>query len=304
MNHPLVSVIIPVLNDATRLKICLNALEHQTYPQQSYEVIVVDNGSAAAEAVTDVVAQFEQAIATIELAPGAYAARNTGIRLAKGEIIAFTDADCIPAPDWIEKGVEHLLNTSNCGLVAGRVETFFKDPHQLTPVELYASIMDLPQKEFLEKHHYGATANVFTWSAVIETVGEFDGTLKSAGDVEWGQRIFAHGYQQIYADDAFVHHPARRSLKQLYKRTIRDAGGYYDLQNRRITSSMKRNLIFFRDLTLSLVPPLMFVFNVFLDNRLKGIGQKLKVSLVMFFIRYAVAGEMIRLKLGGVSTQD
>lgn len=304
MTHPFVTVIIPVFNDAKRLKLCLKALEKQTYQKDFYEIIVIDNGSDPSEGIENVTDQFENAIATAELAPGAYAARNTGISLAKGDIIAFTDADCIPAPDWIEKGVEHLLKTPNCGLVVGKVETFFKDPNQLTTVELYASIMDLPQKEFLEKHQYGATANVFTLRNVIETVGVFDGTLKSSGDVEWGQRIFAHGYKQIYADDAFVHHPARRSLKQLYKRTVRDAGGYYDLQNRRVTSSFKRNLIFLKELALSLVPPLMFVVSAFLDTRLKGIDQKLKVSLIMFFIRYAVAGELIRLKLGGTSTQD
>ncbi|MBO1348747.1 MAG: glycosyltransferase family 2 protein [Hormoscilla sp. GUM202] len=100
----LVSVIIPVYNDAEPLRTCLECLENQTYPKESYEVIVVDNASQSDTA--SVVNEFSQAMITYEKKPGSYAARNKGISVAKGEIIAFTDADCIPAADWIEKGVE------------------------------------------------------------------------------------------------------------------------------------------------------------------------------------------------------
>ena len=86
-----VSVIIPVFNDAERLKICLTALEKQTYPQDYYEVIVVDNGSD--ENLENVVKQFTQAKLAYYPELGSYAARNHGIALAKGEILAFTDAD-------------------------------------------------------------------------------------------------------------------------------------------------------------------------------------------------------------------
>ncbi len=95
---PFVSVVIPVFDDPDRLRTCLQALEHQTYPKPRYEVIVVDNGSA--RSVPPLVGQFGQARATYEMVPGANAARNRGISLARGEILAFTDADCVPARDW------------------------------------------------------------------------------------------------------------------------------------------------------------------------------------------------------------
>ncbi|MEC4818409.1 MAG: glycosyltransferase family A protein, partial [Scytonema sp. PMC 1069.18] len=242
-SSPFVSVIIPVFNDASRLKICLEALEKQTYQKSLYEVIVVDNASELQENIAGVVAQFPQAISAYESLPGSYAARNKGLSLATGEVIAFTDADCIPAPDWIEKGVKNLLQVPNCGLVAGQINIFCKNPHQGTPVELYERILSLPQKEFLEKHHYGATANVFTWKSVIEKVGYFDATLKSSGDLEWGQRVHSWGYKQIYAEDTYVAHPARYSFQQLYKRIIRLAGGFYDLRIRKEPSFLKRNQI-------------------------------------------------------------
>lgn len=299
-----VSVIIPVFNDASRLKLCLAALETQSYPQNHYEVIVVDNGSDEDQDIKGVVAEFKQAIATQELLPGSYAARNKGISLAKGEIIAFTDADCIPATDWIEKGVQHLLKTPNCGLVAGEIKIFFKNPVRLTPVELFEKVTAFTQKEYLEKYKYGATANLFTFKSVIEDVGCFNPNLKSSGDLEWGQRVAASNYQQIYAADVCVAHPARYSFKQIYKRTIRIVGGSYDLQSNKNYSFLQRNKILFQSLLADLLPPLNFTIKVFKDFRLNGIREKLRVTFVMLFIRYVSAWERIRLMLGGVSIRE
>ena len=301
LSNPFVSVIIPVYNDAARLKICLEALENQTYRKDLYEVIVVDNASDEEQDIKGVVAQFDCA-ALYESIPGSYAARNKGISSAKGDVVAFTDSDCIPAPNWIENGVKNLLLVPNCGLVAGKIKIFCKNPHQITPVELYESITAFPQQKLLEQHRGGATANVFTFKHVFERVGVFDANMKSNGDIEWGQRVYSAGYQQIYADDTCVEHPARYSLDQLYKRTIRLAGGIYDLKIKKEPSFVKKNIIFLENLGQNLIPPLNFVANAFLDRNLNNI-EKIKVSLVMFFVRYVTAWELIRIKLGGAAAR-
>lgn len=214
-----VSIIIPVFNDAERLKICLAALEKQTYPRDCYEVLVIDNGSD--ESLENVVRQFPQAKLANCSSPGSYAARNSGINLAKGDILAFTDADCIPAKDWLETGVRRLVATANCGLVAGRIDLFFQKSDRPTAVELYDSITFFNQKQYLEEQNYGATANIFTYSSVFDRVGLFDSQLKSGGDKEWGQRVFAQGYSLVYADETRVAHPARYSFGQIYRKIIR-----------------------------------------------------------------------------------
>ncbi|MFB2980557.1 glycosyltransferase [Microseira sp. BLCC-F43] len=298
-----VSVIIPVYNDAERLKVCLAALENQTYPKDLYEVIVADNASDEAQDIKGVVAQFGCAIATYESLPGSYAARNQGISLAKGDVIAFTDSDCIPAPNWIENGVKNLLQVPNCGLVAGKMEIFCKNPEKPTPVELYESITAFPQQQLLETKRGGATGNLFTFKNVIDRVGVFNANLKSNGDLEWGQRVYSAGYQQVYADDTCVAHPARSSFKELYKRTVRLVGGSYDWQNQKQLSFSEKNLFFFKFLWENVIPPLNFVFNAFKDNRLENIDSKIKVCWVMFCVRYISAWEIIRLKLGGVSAR-
>ena len=303
-SRPFVSVIVPVYNDTERLKHCLKALDEQTYPESRYEVIVVDNGSDPAENVDSVVGSFSRAFCVFESVPGSYAARNRGISVAKGEIIAFTDADCIPALDWLEQGVTNLQKVPNCGLVAGKIELFFKNPEEITPVELYESLTAFPQKELLEKYRYGAGANLLTWKQVIEKVGVFDASLKSSGDVEWCRRIFDNGYRQIYAGEACVRHPARRSWGELYKRTVRLMGGIYDLQRKKKAGNFPKDLVFISLLLKNLVPPVNFVVSTFLDERLTSIKHKIQVSLVMFVVRYVSAWEILRLRFGGLSARE
>ena len=321
---PLVSVIIPVFNDAKRLKLCLHALENQTYPASQYEVIVVDNGSDVDEvrAVEAVVAQFGQAIATQELTPGSYAARNRGIALAKGEVIAFTDADCIPAPDWIEQGVQRLLHAPNCGLVAGNIEVFPRDHNRPTAVELFEIATAFPQEHHLKTLRYGATANLFTLRSVIEDVGVFNQDLKSGGDLDWGRRVYDAGYQQVYAEDVRIAHPARESFSQMRQKVIRLAGGHYDLLNRelyhffykdswlfalshqkRVPSTLLKSLMFFVIVVQDLIPPVMYVMSASKSPKLRTLNERIKVSLVVLFVRYTSAWAKIQLRVGASSAR-
>ena len=89
---PFVTVIIPFYNDLDRLRECLICVFLQTYPHDCYEVIVVDNGSD--EDFSPLQNKFHDLELLYEYRPGSYAARNTGIRYSKGEVLAFTDSDC------------------------------------------------------------------------------------------------------------------------------------------------------------------------------------------------------------------
>src|SRR5262245_5241730 len=131
-----VSVIIPVYNDIARLAVCLDALAQQSYPADRLEIIVVDNGSTppVAQALAQ---QYPRVTFAHEPTPGSYAARNRGIQLATGTVIAFTDSDCIPSPDWIESGAAALSGTPHCGLAAGRIDMFYVNPERPSAVELY-----------------------------------------------------------------------------------------------------------------------------------------------------------------------
>ncbi len=222
-----VSVIIPVLNDTIGLGQTLTALDNQTYPCDLYEIIIVDNGST--EDLAPVVGQFSQAKSIQESQPGSYIARNRGISIARGEILAFTDSDCIPEANWIEEGVRQLRSVNNCGLVAGKINFYYQKHNQPTIVELYDSTTFLNQKKYVEQLHYAATANMFTTKAVMGEVGKFNPDLKSGGDKEWGQRVYDRGYLLVYGADVCISHPARASLSEIARKITRTRTGGQDL---------------------------------------------------------------------------
>ena len=295
--NPLVSVIIPVYNDASRLRVCLGCLQAQRY--SPFETIVVDNGSEDLAAVAAAVAECPAARLVCEAMPGSYAARNRGIAVARGEVLAFTDADCVPSANWIEAGVAALRSQPNCGLAAGAIEIVMHNPQH--PVELFESVMALSQQKFVTQDHYGATANVFTWAAVFEQVGQFNSALKSSGDVEWGQRVFAAGYAQIYAEQAKIQHPARASFADLARQTSRHAGGFYDLRCRQAESVGASNAAFCKLVGFHLIPPVRFAFKIAGHPDLKGVGEKVKVVAMLVFVRWVTVRTLIGLRVGGVS---
>ena len=293
-----ISVIIPVFNDSERLKICLDALENQSLPKERYEVIVVDNGSR--ECIKSAVEGFGQVSVIHEPKPGSYSARNAGIHVARGGILAFTDSDCIPSHDWLEHGLNALQHRPNCGLVAGKITLFFKNPDSPTAVELYESIeLDFPQDKLLETERFGVTANLFTTKLIMNKIGEFNSQLKSGGDREWGQRVYATGYEQVYAPTALVQHPTRHTFWQLYKRVTRINGGNIDA-SRSSMSTLEQFKNIFNDLALAFTPPFRSLFQIWdQEERLPTNAQKIQFIRVMLFVRYVSAWERIRLRLGG-----
>lgn len=292
-----VSIIIPVLNDSERLKLCLQALENQTYPKHLFEVIVVDNASE--DDIKTVVSQFSQAKLTYEKQQSAYAARNQGISFAKGEIFAFTDSDCIPAPDWIENGIIALQNNPDCGIIGGKITLFFRDENCLNAVELYEKLTAFPQKRHIERNNFAPTANLFTYKAIFNNVGKFNHKLKSNGDREWCQLVHQQGYGIKYDENTIVSHPARYSFKQIYRRHIRIAGGRVDAYKAKY-----QNYLFIlkiiHEVALNLLMLPKDIVIVAIKGNYSSI-QRIKIFLVLFALKFGLNLEKIRVMMGGKS---
>lgn len=229
---PKISVIIPVKNDAERLRVCLNALSRQTFAGPS-EILVVDNGSDRQP--EEVVADYPDARLLSERMAGSYAARNLGAREAQGAVLAFVDSDCIPAPEWLERGYARCVREGNTCFIAGSVRLFPQDPHNLTMAEQYELINAFPQERYVSEMHFGATANLFVTRPTFEAVGPFDGALLSSGDWEWGRRAYAQGVEPIYDPGVVVSHPARRSWSELRAKSRRVQRGHAQLGQQRVT---------------------------------------------------------------------
>lgn len=299
LSSPLVSVIIPVLNDYGRLRQCIDAIEKQDYQKESIEVVIVDNGSCFP--FEQVTSEKLKIVNTFELKNGSYAARNKGLGLATGEIYAFTDSDCIPDHRWISRGVNELLSIERCGLVGGRIELFSEDDQNDNAFELYEKLFAFRQKEYVELGKFGVTANMFALKSVFNDVGMFNSELMSSGDKEWGQRVYKLGYQIAYSEDAYVRHPARNTFSDLKRKALRVAFGLYQLAGIRgeigfldISVCIKRIL----QVCVDVLRTVWLVNRVLRDSTVSNFKNRLHISFIAFYLRYLKIIESIRLELG------
>lgn len=219
-DQPLVSVIVPVFNAADALPRLLTSLRAQDYPRDRFEILCVDNastdpGPAWLRTQTDVtlLSQTEW--------QGPAATRNTGIWAARGDLLAFIDADCWAAPDWLSRGVARLLDR-NVDRVAGHV-AFVLSPRP-NIYEVYDSTVNFQQADFIAQGWSG-TGNLFVRRPVFDEIGLFEPALLSHEDSEWGLRASRAGKSLAYAPDAVVFHRARRSFSSLVRKWIRTEYG-------------------------------------------------------------------------------
>jgi glycosyltransferase involved in cell wall biosynthesis len=287
---PHVSIIIPVFNQRVELLECLRALGRQTC-QDGFEVVVVDNSSD--EPLGDLAAPFPFARLLHEPKPGSYAARNRGIDAARGTLLGFIDADCLPAPDWIERGVAAIRRLPEGGMIGGRIDLTSRNPQKPTSAELYESVFAFPQERFVS-WGFAATANLFTTKATVARVGPFNESLMSSGDMEWGQRVRACGLAQEYADDVRVSHPSRPTLHELFRKVRRVAGGNQQLADQRgegtagLLAYAWRQLVQLRRLRA----------NVYHD-RLDSVSRKLRFAAVVWIVDLLRTIERYRVHYGG-----
>ena len=221
---PEITVIIPVWNGRDHLGECLRALEIQTLPREAFEVIVVDNGS------TDGTAEFAASFPGIrvinEPEPGSYRARNAGLAQALGAFVAFTDADCRPAPDWLSEALSAVRRHPDAGVIGGRID-LFSDRFSLAA--LYERTFAFRQSETLASGRC-TTANWISPRTVLDRLGGFDGGLTSGGDYELSLRISAV-CPILYADTMIVRHPARGTLAALSAKRRRTVGGRWVMRS-------------------------------------------------------------------------
>jgi len=222
---PTVSVVIPVRNDEASLRNCLAAIARQTYPSDHVQVLVADSAS---DPPVGAQAGYEGIEVVRVERPGSYSARNAALEQATGDVIAFTDADCIPHENWIENGVDSLV--AGADRVAGKIEVFVRHPSKATSVELLELMFAFPQQDFVAIQGFGATANLLAWRRVVDDVGYFDAGLASGGDVEWGRRATDAGLSLVHDPSVVVRHPARRTLPALARQRLRTIRGLAELE--------------------------------------------------------------------------
>ncbi len=221
---PLVSVVIPVRDGVADIGRCLDGLAAQV-AAPPFEVLVVDNGSTDGTATVARAHPLAPRVLT-EPRAGSYAARNAGLAAARGSIVAFTDADCVPRPGWLAAGAAALADAD---LVGGRIETAGAGAG---PVARYDAANYLDQRDYVERQGFAATANLFVRAEVFAAVGRFDAALGSGGDLELCLRATAAGYRLALAAGAVVVHAPRASYGELWRLHRRLGAGWAALAAR------------------------------------------------------------------------
>lgn len=224
---PFVSVIIPSYHDWSRLSLCFGALVKQTFPKVCFEIIVVNNDPE--DSIPPGFWVPDNAIILNEGKPGSYAARNKAITVAKGDIFAFTDADCLPQQDWLESAVRCLGNNKEASRIGGKI-CLIKSKNKHSVFEIYEKVFAFRQEEYVKEQGMAATANMIAKKTVFEKIGLFDESLMSGGDAEWGIRANSHGSLIVYAETCVVWHPARGCFSGLLQKVKREAGGSFMLR--------------------------------------------------------------------------
>jgi len=214
---PFVSVIVPVYNGERHIGRCINSLISLNYPSSRIEVIIVDNNSK--DATYRIAREFPVICLIEDKIQSSYAARNTGIRKSKGDIIAFTDSDCVADKDWIVKAVEQFQE-ENIGCVAGRIEGY--SPSNYIE-EFLLKNHDLSQDHSLNHRFlpYPMTANAIYRREVFEAIGLFEENWISGGDADIAWRMLLNSkFRLTYCIDSLVYHVHRSTLKGFFKQRV------------------------------------------------------------------------------------
>jgi len=232
---PFVSVIIPTFNDWDRLKLCLNALEKQTFSKKDTEILVVNNSTD-----DDCPYQLASNVRLLrEVKPGSYAARNKALEMAKGSIFCFTDSDCIPSENWIKSGVDQFNRIDEeFKVVSGNINLFYSGENPSTLAEHYEAqfgFRHLEKKASRTKTI--VTANVFISKNVFEKVGPFNEKLFSGGDSDLAKRIKNSKINIHYCEQCLIKHPARKNFKDLLNKRVRIFGG--KIKNKALSQNIK-----------------------------------------------------------------
>jgi glycosyltransferase AglE len=216
---PHVTIIIPAYNSEKTINQLLESLLIQSYPKLLIDIIVVDNNSK--DNTREIVKKFPVKLLEENKIQSSYAARNKGIKEARGEVVAFIDSDCIASDKWIEEGIKTLYLKS-ADLAGGRVEFIYSN--RKSAAEIYDSKTNMQIESNISERGVAKTANLFVRSFVFDKIGLFPYHAKSGGDVYWTSLATKSGLNIAYAADAIVKHPAR-GLKELLKKQLRVGTG-------------------------------------------------------------------------------
>ena len=266
------SVILPALRDSPGLQATLRALSSQA-SDRPYEVIVVS------PELVDLSACPSARLVRDE-GRGPAAALNAGIAAARGEVLAFTDADCVPDAGWLAAGTACM---SGVDLVAGRIVQTPGDSSASTTVEEFEVRWSLRQHVDV-RQGLASASNFFVHRDVFERIGTFREEMRTKSDWDLCERARDAGCTLAYCDAAVVRHRVIATWGGLWQSKLRLAGGMARLHRARGRGKSAAR----RDALRQLRPPLRSLMQVVRAEAPRGRKLALVGTLVVSRVAYLV----------------
>jgi glycosyltransferase involved in cell wall biosynthesis len=217
--YPSLSIIVPVLNMGKTIRDTLESLMHIDYPKEKYEVIVVDGNSK--DDTRKIVKEYPVKLVDQE-GTGLNAARNTGIKHSSGEILAYTDGDCVVPPNWAKRIVKNFTEPL-IGFVGGTMEGYDK-------ANILSNYMDESlfqstpgfririETNDLELMQFPAGANMAFRRRALERVKFFDENITYGfDDLQPVEAMGFKGFRIVLDPEVNILHQHRSTLKDLMK---------------------------------------------------------------------------------------
>jgi GT2 family glycosyltransferase len=211
LHMPFISIVIPHYNDLENLERCLIKLRRQTWPKNRFEIIVADNNSVGGVAAVERIAPDVRVVPAVK--QGAGPARNAGVGIARGDILAFIDSDCFANETWLEEGSAALRHFDYVG---GEVVITVANAQHVSLAEAYEIVFGFNFKKYIEEDKFSGSGNLFVPRSIFDKVGGFRSTVSE--DVDWCWRANAMGFRLGYAAKAVVCHSARHEWVGLIRK--------------------------------------------------------------------------------------
>jgi len=229
MKHPTISVVIPVKNESTNIRRCLDGILSQTVDVM--DIVVVDSGST--DGTLEILNEYDK-VKTVKIDPSEFnhgLTRNLGVQHTKGELVVLTVGDARPADDqWLEKMVRHFKDPEVAGVCGQQVVPHEKDKN--------------PHQWFRPQHPPGARKYQFNSPAEFKnlspgekyTICRWDDVtavyrkkilnlipfhqVTYGEDMVWAKEALSRGFKIVYDTSALVYHYHDTNFAFQYKRTL------------------------------------------------------------------------------------
>jgi len=233
---PFFSIIIPTYNRPKELFGCLQSLTKLHYPRDRFEVIVVDDGSPTP--LEKVVSPFLKEIAVTLVSQsnrGPGAARNSGADRAKGDIIAFTDDDCMPAREWLVR-LATRFGTVTDHAIGGRTLNGLPNNVFSTASQVHVDYLYRYYNVNGNEARFFSSNNLAVPTSLFREMGGFDVSLVTGEDREFCDRWLHFGYRMIYDPEVIVYHAHALTLSGFWRQHFnygRGAFRFHQVRDRR-----------------------------------------------------------------------